>query len=896
MDATLDYRLLFESVPDLYLVLSPDLIIKAVSDEYLKATLTVREKIVGHHIFEIFPDNPDDLSADGVLNLRSSLHYVLHHRQQHIMHVQKYDVRRPDGVFEVRYWSPRNTPVLNAHNEVDYIVHQVRDVTSEQLSQEKTDIRLKEFQHFFNSSYDLCGIANTHGFFEIINSNFSKVLGYSEEEFCKIPFIELVHPDDVAMTLQEYGKLKTGAEVIHFINRYRRKDMTYVDLDWNATPNPLTGKLYCVARDITESKKNLLALKESEEQIQTIFKSAPDAVILVDEDGIIVKWNPRAEEMFGWPAPEVIGHFLSERILSEPFRGSHGKGMHGFLNMGEGPIINRMVELQVIRKDHTFFDAGISVSPTLVNGKPMFIGFISDITERKQAAYALNKLNEELEERVKQRTEEIAKRESTFRKLIEHNHDIILLMDEKFNVVYRSPSAVKITGWTDEEIINQPGTNNIHPDDREQVNTLVNELMANPGRMINTLFRSRHKNGNYLWVEGTVINLLDDADVSAIVFNFRDITQRKELKDLLHKANALARIGGWEIDLIKRTVYWSAITREIHETDYSYIPDLATGISFYKEGLSRELIQKKVAEGIDSGKSWDEELQIVTAKNNERWIRVMGEAEFSDNKCVRIYGSFQDIDQRKKAELEVQELNEQLEQKVINRTEELKKSIEDLEAFSYSVSHDLRAPLRSILGYTAILNEDYSSQLDDEAKRVMGVITKNTLKMGQLVDDLLHFSKLSRQNISKTTIHTDSLIREIIGSLSASNAITWVIPSLPESFGDLNALRQVWINLISNAIKYSSKVDQPRIEIGTFSYLDQTGFFIKDNGAGFDEQYRDKLFKVFQRLHHANEFEGTGVGLAIVDKIISKHGGKVWTTAQLNKGAQFFLTLPRNQL
>jgi PAS domain S-box-containing protein len=891
MNTTLNFELLFESLPDLYLILSPDLTIRAVSDEYLKATLTVRKEIIGHNLFDIFPDNPEDQSADGVSNLRSSLNYVLHHRQQHIMPVQKYDVRRPDGVFETRYWSPKNTPILNARQEVEYIVHQVKNVTSEHLSLERVETQSKEFQYFFNSSYDLCGIANKDGYFEVVNSNFSKILGYPEEVLYKIPFIELIHPDDVAETLEVYDKLKAGAQLIHFVNRYRKQDMTYVDLDWNATPNPVTGKLYCVARDITESKKNQLALKESEEQIQTIFKNAPDAVVVFDEKGFIVKWNPRAETIFGWKEVEMIGRSLYETIFPESLR---EKQMHYLFNTAKGDIINRLVELIVIRKDHTAFTAGMSVSPTLVNGEPMFIGFVSDITERKNAERALNKLNAELEDRVKKRTDEIEKREKIFRKLIENNHDIILLVDKKFSVVYRSPSAAKITGWSDQEVLNQPVTNNIHPEDKAAANQMVSDLIAHPGSVINTLFRSRHKNGNYLWVEGTAINLLEDADIRAIVFNCQDITQQKELQDLLHKANALARIGGWEIDMVKGTVYWSDITREIHETEAGYVPDLTTGINFYKEGPGRELIQKKVSEAIDFGKSWDEELQIVTAKNNERWVRVIGEAEFKGDQCVRVYGSFQDIDQRKKAQLEVLELNDQLEQKVIQRTEELRKSIADLEAFSYSVSHDLRAPLRSILGYSAILAEDYASQLDDEARRVTGIITKNTLKMGQLVDDLLHFSKISRQDISKKSIDTNSMLNEIIESLSPPVAITWVIAPLPESRGDFNALRQVWTNLLSNAIKYSSKKEHPRIEIGSFTQLDATGFFVKDNGAGFDALYKDKLFKVFQRLHHAQEFEGTGVGLAIVDKIISKHGGKVWAEANLNQGAQFFFTLPNS--
>jgi light-regulated signal transduction histidine kinase (bacteriophytochrome) len=241
--------------------------------------------------------------------------------------------------------------------------------------------------------------------------------------------------------------------------------------------------------------------------------------------------------------------------------------------------------------------------------------------------------------------------------------------------------------------------------------------------------------------------------------------------------------------------------------------------------------------------------------------------------------------------------NYKLEQKVKERTVQLEALNKELEAFSYSISHDLRAPLRGIVGFVTILEEDYSSRLDDEAKRITGVIRSNTLKMGRLIDDLLTFARMGRKDIEKTVISTEAMIQEVVREIAPEDKnghIQWVIGPLPDVTGDINAMRQVWINLISNAVKYSANKETPRIEIGFIALEGENVFFVKDNGVGFDEKYKDKLFKVFQRLHSAEDFEGTGVGLAIVEKIVSKHGGRVWAKAEVGKGACFYFSLPED--
>ena len=220
---------------------------------------------------------------------------------------------------------------------------------------------------------------------------------------------------------------------------------------------------------------------------------------------------------------------------------------------------------------------------------------------------------------------------------------------------------------------------------------------------------------------------------------------------------------------------------------------------------------------------------------------------------------------------------------------------QDLESFSYSVSHDLRAPLRAINGFTEILLEDYIEILGDDAQYLLGEIIANSKKMGQLIDNLLDFSRISKQQISVGNVDTQQLVNSVIiqlKQLEPDREVIFEIGNLEFTIGDRNMLRQVYVNLISNALKYSSKKEVSVIQIGCFVENNHQNFYIKDNGAGFDMTYYDKLFGVFQRLHSSNEFEGTGVGLAIVQKIIAKHDGKVWAEGKVGEGASFYFSLP----
>jgi len=314
------------------------------------------------------------------------------------------------------------------------------------------------------------------------------------------------------------------------------------------------------------------------------------------------------------------------------------------------------------------------------------------------------------------------------------------------------------------------------------------------------------------------------------------------------------------------------------------------------ESTSRNL-RSLMEQILENPKAFEQNINENVRRNGERiWIAWTNKTVLDeDGRIKEVLSIGTDITEKKKAHDEIRQLNVTLEQRVAERTAELEDANKELEAFSYSVSHDLRAPLRAINGFTGRILQEYSEGMSEEGKHYLERIRSNGEHMGHLIDDLLAFSRVSRQPIRREHVDHAKLVEAALEDLkpqTEGRRIEFRTDALPESEGDPRLLKQVWINLLSNAIKYSRGRAPALVETGSAVENGEPAYFVRDNGAGFDMKYAHKLFGVFQRLHRASEFEGTGVGLAIIQRIIHRHGGRIWAKAEKDRGATFYFTLP----
>ena len=767
----------------------------------------------------------------------------------------------------------------------------------------------------------------------------------------------------------------------------------------------------------TERKRGEDALHGSESRKAAILESSLDAIITIDHQGRILEFNPAAEATFGYTRAETIGKEMAALIIPPSLREQHRSGLARYLSTGEGPVLGRRIEITGMRADGTEFPVELAITRIKDEEPPVFTGFLRDITERMQA-----------EEKITYQAY-----------LLENINDGVIGSDENALIRFWNHASERMFGWKAEEVLGRSGREILRSEFINTDRETVLKTLAEDGRWKGEAI-FHHKDGSQVIMEVSSITLRDaNGLITGYVSVNRDIAERKRMEADLYKSEELLRLGYdtanlgiWQNNLVTGMVHFDERARAQYGFDAENVPLADVIARVHPEDVDR--LGREIATTTDpaSDGRYGTEYRVIHPDGSVHWLAVQARVYFQGEGNSRLpvtgFGTSQDITERKKAEEELRKLNEELNERVVERTAalsqtnallqmlldhmpdhiyfkdaqsrfirnsksqakslglsdpaeaigksdfdffphaqlsfekeqeiirsgkplidqeeqvvwpdgqetwvsttkmplldqaghiigtfgisrnitgrkqaqvalqkakmELEAANKELEAFSYSVSHDLRAPLRSIDGFSQALLEDYGELLPIEGRNFLERIRSSAQRMAELIDDLLNLSKVTRAAMKSVSVDLSHLAQGVAAELQRTHAerrVNFKINPNLKAHGDPNLLQVVLENLLNNAWKFTSKREQAQIEFGSKHENDETIFFIRDNGAGFDMAYVGKLFGAFQRLHTMKEFSGTGIGLATVQRIIHRHGGRIWAEAALDQGATFFFTLP----
>lgn len=656
------------------------------------------------------------------------------------------------------------------------------------------------------------------------------------------------------------------AEVPYRYGGARFIDATYVpDIDRNGQ----VKGFFALVQDITERQQ----AEEKVQQWADAFEHCAHGIAI---------GNPNSNRIMVCNSAFAALHRARvDDIVNSSILSLYAPQDHAFVRQSitrSDQIGHAQYEAHMIRRDGSTFPVQIDlVSVRGDDGDLLYrVATVQDISERKKAEL------------------EIAYQAGILAQI----NDAVIASDENFIIKSWNAAAERMYGWKAEDVIGLGGEQVFRTEFLNATREEVIRRLKETGEFFEEVTQVR-SDGSRIDVEAHTVAMRDeDGTITGFISVNREITERKraesaalESEARYHRVLDTMMEGCQIIDFNWRYVYINEVAAEqgkrspdelLHHTMMEMYPGIENTELFI---VLRQCMEERISRRLEN--------QFVFPDGSVGWYELSIQPVSEG-----IFILSTEITERKKTEEEIRRLNEKLEERVIARTAQLRAANQELEAFSYSVSHDLRAPLRAINGYTRILLEDYAETLEAEAKRVCEVIISETRRMGKLIDDLLAFSRLSRKQIQPAQVNMSALAYSVFGELTKESdreRIDFKIGKIPMAEGDPALLHQVWINLLANAIKFSSRVDRAVIEVGTKRSESEHVYYVRDNGAGFDIQYVDKLFGVFQRLHSEDEFEGTGVGLAIVQRIIQRHGGRVWAEGEVDRGATLYFSLPRER-
>lgn len=728
---------------------------------------------------------------------------------------------------------------------------------------------------FMNNSIDTFCVANEQDSIELCSANIEQITGFSPQQIVHQKITSLLNHEDIKLFSQGESSLPSSPSNI----RVRHKDGSWITCVGSATTLD-NKKLFTFRRSEQE-----VPVKPADEKLRWLVEHTGDVIIELDANGIIRYVNQQLKKILWYDAHEVIGKKITFLSYIDDVT-THERELDKIKNTSGEPIYNKY---RLRRKDGNivWFDGTIT---NLLNIPAVNSIVISQreathrLEHEEKAAYILNRHN----------------------MVLKATNDAIWEWNLADNKVYWGDGVKTLFGYDMDgasDIFNWQ--QHIHPEDRQRVISglykAINDLNQDKWE---DEYRYVNANGKFAYVyDRGYIQRDENKKVIRMIGALQDVTERKANEQMLRISNERYKIVSratndaiWDWNLLTNEVFWSGAVKAIFGFKEKEIGYTNSWWISQVHPDDRAKLQKAFKEVLSTGREYLQiDYRFMCADGTYKYVHdrsfVIYEHTEAGKQPIRMVGALQDITQRKMAEQEMKNFSLLLEKRVKERTSELEALNNELESFSYSVSHDLRAPLRSINGFSQAIIEDYYEMLDETGKEYLDRIKANSQRMANLIDDLLKLSQITRHQLKKEEINLSVLVYDIIERLKESYDLQKVEFKIQDNllvFADPKLLNIALTNLLDNALKFSHKSEKPVL---IFARETTGAFLIKDNGIGFEVKYVNKVFEAFQRLQNQPEYPGTGIGLSIVHRIIKRHGGSIWANSQPGKGATFYFTL-----
>lgn len=782
----------------------------------------------------------------------------------------------------------------DAYGNPNVVIGTIQDITEQKNIEQALANREKQYSEIVNAVRPIVYRTDEKtNEFVFVSQSAEKILGYPVEDWLndKYFWINHIHPDDKEHTVQ-YSSSETNNLRSH-VCEYRMiaKDGRSVWLRDVVNTIVEEGKpkeLIGVMVDITDKKRVEQKLKESEERLEYALEGSREGVWDWDLVTNEILFSKRLKQIWGYDEDDLKGTYEETKVMMHPDDLERTKR-----------DINRCLEgkTEYYENEHRIKTKSGSYIWVLTRGKVIgrdefdkpirMIGTHIDVTDKKRIEI------------------ELIDAKKNFETLYNQTPIMLHSINSNGEIVNVSDNWLETMGYERDEVIGRKSLDFLTEKSRQKAINKILPIFFETGSIRDVSYQYLKKNGEIIDVLLSADSYYDSNNKyvksNAVSVN---VTERNKDKQQLRESLKLSKDLQFALDessivsmadIHKNITYVNDKFCQI--TKYSRNELMNKNHSILRSDSHSEMFYREIGEHIANGNIWKGEIKQKSKDGKYFWTHATVVPLLDENKKPYQYiGIQKEITARKSAEEKLLNYKDQLEEIIDQRTSELKIANKELESFSYSITHDLRTPLKAVEGFTELIKEEYFQNIDEEAQRLFDIIHNNIARMSELINDLLEFSKMGNKAINLGQVDLKPFVEELVEEVNNSmqnEKVKVVIHELPRKKIDKSMMKQVFINLLMNGLKFSKNKKSPIVEIG--AYVDANNedvLYIKDNGVGFDMKYMDKLFTIFQRLHSEDEFEGTGIGLSIVKRVIDKHSGKIWAESELNKGATFYFSLP----